>query len=141
MLKNILVAIDGSQNSNRAFNQALKLAQTQKANLYLVRVVEDYYLNEDDGILQMENYSDNPEVIKARDDLNNKSLMTVFPIRDTFLRIGDPKKIIATYLVRGLKIDLLVVGRFGKDFINRKKIGSNANFFKQNAPCKVRIIE
>lgn len=138
--KNILVAIDGSQNSNRAFNQAVQIAQRCKANLYLTRVVEDYYLNEDDGILQMVNYEDDPEVIEARDDLNQKFMMTVYPITDTFLRIGDPKKIIANYLVRGLKIDLLIIGKFGKDNNRQRKLGNLAEFLKMNTSCEVLII-
>lgn len=139
--KNILVAIDGSQNSNRAFNQAVQIAKRCKANLYLTRVVEDYYLNEDDGILQMVNYEDDPEVIAARDDLNQKFMMTVYPITDTFLRIGDPKKIIADYLVRGLKIDLLVIGKFGKNNNRHTSLGRIARFLKANVSCQVLIVE
>lgn len=139
--KNILVAIDGSLNANRAFNKAVQLAQKFNANLYLTRVVEDYYLNEDDGILQMINYEDDPDVIEARDDLNQKFMMTVYPIKDTFLRIGDPKKIIPTYLVRGLKIDLLVIGKFGKHNSHQKNLGEMAQFFKTNATCEVLLVD
>jgi len=140
-IKNILVAIDGSLNANRAFNQAVQLAQKFKANLYLTRVVEDYYLNEDDGILQMVNYEDNPDVIEARDDLNQKFMMTVYPIKDTFLRIGDPKRIISDYLVRGLKIDLLVIGKNGKSNNQQASLGKIAGFLKANASCQVLIVE
>lgn len=140
-IKNILVAIDGSLNANRAFNQAVQLAQKLKANLYLTRVVEDYYLNEDDGILQMFNYEDDPEVIEARDDLNQKFMMTVYPIKDTFLRIGDPKKIIANYLVRGLKIDLLVIGKYGKNNNQQANSGRIAEFLKTNTPCQVLVVD
>lgn len=139
--KNILVGIDGSYNSNRAFNQAVKIAESCSANLYVVRVVEDYYLNEDDGILQMINYSDNNRVIEAKDDLNLKYMMTTYPIKDTFLRIGDPRKIIATYLVRGLGIDSLIIGRTGKDCTDTNKIGPVAKFLKQQAPCDVLIVD
>ncbi|WP_195702023.1 universal stress protein [Companilactobacillus futsaii] len=140
-IKNILVAIDGSLNANRAFNRAVQLAQQTKANLYLTRVVEDYYLNEDDGILQMVNYNDDSNVIEARDDLNQKFMMTVYPIKDTFLRIGDPQKIIANYLVRGLKIDLLVIGKHGKDNNHRANLGKMAEFFKTNVHCQVLIVD
>jgi len=139
--KNILVGIDGSYNSNRAFNKAVKLAETIQANLYVVRVVEDYYLNEDDGILQMINYDENPDVITAKDDLNYKYMSTIYQIKDTFLRIGDPKKIISTYLVRGLKIDLLIIGAIGRGYTGEKSIGSSATFFREISTCEVLIVE
>lgn len=136
--KNILVGIDGSYNSNRAFNQAVQMAKDSHANLYVTRVVEDYSIVEEDGILQLVNYSDDPEVTAAKDDLNQKFMMTRYPIKDTFLRIGNPKKIIAKYLVPGLKIDLLVLGLTG---MGAKNAGSTVNFLKNHVNCQVSIIE
>lgn len=138
---NILVAVDGSYNSNRAFNHAVKLAQSTQGRLFVVRVVEDYYINEADGILQLINYTDDLRVINAKEDLNNKFMMTTYPITDTLLRIGDPKIIISSFLVPGLKIDYLIIGTIGSGYSGNKDIGSTAKYLTDHVSCNVLMIK
>ena len=47
MYKHILVAVDGSDTSNLALQEAIKLAKEQQAQLRIVHVVEDIPLNID----------------------------------------------------------------------------------------------
>lgn len=53
MFRNILVAVDGSEISNRALQEAIKLAKEQKAKLRLVHVVDESpaYMALDDATL------------------------------------------------------------------------------------------
>jgi len=140
-IKRILVGIDGSYNSNRAFNRALKIAEKNGAELYVTRVVEDYSIVEEDGILQLVSYDEDPEVIEARDDLNSKFMLTRYPITDTLLRIGNPRIIIKKYLIPGLKIDLLVLGFTGKDIPDGKHLGSLTKYLTGQVKCRVLVVD
>src|ERR1039457_3043284 len=48
MFKNILVPLDGSHTSGLGLDEAIKLAKTQNASLYLLHIVDDHALLQTD---------------------------------------------------------------------------------------------
>ncbi|WP_196592570.1 universal stress protein [Pectinatus sottacetonis] len=134
--KNFLVAVDGSENSMIALQQAIEIAEKFKAKLYVIYVknrnvpVVDSYLLEE--LIESNNrYSkailDNA-VKKVPDSVDVEGIM----------EIGDPADQILK-LVKEKSIDMVIIGSRGLGTIEGKIFGSVSQKVIQDAKCCVLV--
>ncbi len=116
--KKILVAIDGSPQSDKAAEEAVRLAagnQSQfKSRIYALLVLPN---------APASTYTD---------------FVPEAPL-EMIIEYGDPaERIIA--LAKREEIDVIVIGSSGKGFIQRKIMGSVSHKVASNAACSVFIV-
>lgn len=133
MFRNILVALDGSEESQQALLEALDQAKIWNAKLQSIYVTSTAVLNdlsttppvawdntsEIDGILQKEG----EEVLESSRKCCAEKGKTII----THMKYGDPGTEIIS-LAEKEKCDLIVVASHGKSDLNRFLLGSVSSF-------------
>ncbi|MDN7013284.1 universal stress protein [Methanoculleus sp. FWC-SCC3] len=140
MFRKILVAIDGSEPANRAFETALGEASVWKAEVHVVYVVEsglfsslpmDNTLEIIYSVLQKEG-EDVLEMARKKADAAGVSLTT-------HLRQGHAGSQIIS-LAEELGADLILLGSYGKSGVDRLLLGSVTDYVVQNSPVTTTVV-
>lgn len=149
LLSNILVAIDGSENSDNALNFALDLAEKFSSVLTILNVSEVLALSTVPQ--ESTNYSVSNMSIFAKDlrkiqeDILNKAAShskTIKPelLVSIILREGDPALEIVKVAKEG-GFDAIIVGHKGSGGLSERFLGSVSEKVAHLAPCTVVIIK
>ncbi|MGO9377219.1 MAG: universal stress protein [Dissulfurispiraceae bacterium] len=141
MLKKILVAFDGSEQSYQAFDFALDMAKTcpeAAANIIVLSVAqppEPIDIVEMDAIIDSatQHYED---LFKG---LRDKAKERNFEIK-TEIAIGHPADQIIRYASENV-CDMVVMGQRGKSKIERWMLGSVSKRVATHAACTVIIVK
>lgn len=147
--KKILVAIDGSEASERTLEHACAIARTNNSDVIVLQVLEpnpeDYYA---DPIIL-------PEIIKADEEREKKIKETLThdiqnKLREDYdfekgkvgvlvLR-GYPKNTIVE-CAKDEEVDLVIVGATGKHGIKKALLGTTAAYVVNHADCAVLTVK
>jgi nucleotide-binding universal stress UspA family protein len=144
MYQRILVAIDGSQTSRRAFAAALELAKSYHS------VLQAYYAIEDPG-LYYDVPSYDPSILRAQLAEAGATLAQDFTKQihdagvDGAVVVGEPSALddIATRVLRAaaeFQADLLVMGTHGRRGVKRLVLGSVAERCLRQSALPVLLI-
>lgn len=145
-LKNILVAIDFSENSDFAITRAIEIAKNTNANLTLLHVVQKKYLdnladNTLKNLLPKDLYL---TTVEYKDELVREKMHSLsrykLNIEHVVIPKGNPAVKILQY-VRKNKIDLLIMGAHGKYSIRDTFVGTTAEYIAQRTTCPVLIVK
>ncbi|MGH8761099.1 MAG: universal stress protein [Burkholderiales bacterium] len=141
----ILVPVDGSLTSEKALDEAIRLAQLSGARLRLVHVVDELrYVN---GFESAMNYVN--EIIPLMRDAGEKLLahdrqkaLDKGVDADCVLIEEGPGRICdhVAEQARRAKADLIVVGSHGRRGIGRVLLGSDAEQIVRHAPVPVLVV-
>ena len=141
----ILVPVDGSPTSEKALDEAIRLAQLTGARLRLVHVVDELsYVN---GFEPAMNYLN--EIIPLMREAGEKLLaherqkaLDKGVEADSVLVVEDPGRICdhVAEQARRIKADLIVVGSHGRRGIGRVLLGSDAEQIVRHAPVPVLVV-
>ena len=141
--KNILVAFDSSSFSNRAFKNALDIAEPNSSKITIVTVVTGIYqpsigFSMEYSKEMLETYT---KIVKQTFRKLEK-LAKEKKIKLSLKILHDPSvsKAILNY-VNASKFDLLVVGSHGRTGINRIILGSVANDIVHKSNCPVMVVK
>jgi nucleotide-binding universal stress UspA family protein len=137
LFSNILVALDGSESANKAFQRAIYLAQKCNSKLDLVHVV------------QCEVGGDSANTFEIIDDLKDKAMKMLeeyraqaaknnIPIQITIMQ-GDPAKVIIE-LAKAKSYDLIIMGTRGRSSFQELLIGSVSQKVMHHASCPVMVV-
>jgi nucleotide-binding universal stress UspA family protein len=143
MYQRIMVAVDGSETSDRGLKEAIGLANDQKSRLAIVHVIDIVVV---DGI---EEFSE-----KYIDTVRGYARDTIEQARKTAQAAGieaevqSPEIVTTAYHVadgiaqaaKDWKADLLVVGTHGRRGVNRLLLGSVAERVVRMAPCPLLLV-
>ena len=135
---NILVPLDGSENSRKALLHACDLAKNYHANLILVYVVDKpLSLNLLDrkeylGILRK---FGNKVLVKGKQTAKNQGLDAT-----TIIKEGNISNEIIK-LAKNKKCNLIIVGNKGLGATARFFLGSISNKLANNSPCSILIVK
>ncbi|GAF38106.1 universal stress protein [Lentilactobacillus farraginis] len=137
----ILVGLDGSPQSERAFEVGCQLAKALSAKLFLVWIVnrdrgmdsyfgvsEDFYRDQYQQVTQ----KIQPFIKKAADlgiDVDGQAL------------VGNTKVILSKSFPTENKIGLIILGQTGRNVIGKLSIGSHSSYVLQNADVDVLIVK
>jgi nucleotide-binding universal stress UspA family protein len=149
LIQNILVAVDGSENANRALDFALELAEKFDSALVVLNVSEVLAM----GVIPQESttYSFENMVILGKDlrkiheEIISKAVSHANAVKpnlviSSILRDGDP----ATEIVSVAKdngFDAIVIGHRGSSIARERVLGSISEKVAHMAPCPVVIVK
>jgi len=139
-VRNILVAVDGSQSSQRAVEFAASLAAATDASLALLHV------------LSPEEHSLAGASALSQEDLSKRTQQAAAPILDAARNIAGEHLVVTTDVRRGhpadeivayaaqITADLIVMGSRGLSDLQSLLLGSVSSSVVQHAPCSVTIV-
>ena len=140
MFANILVAIDGSEASQHAFDRALEIARAGKASLHAAYIVETGLFSSlpaDNTVEIMYNVlqKEGEAVLdKAKTDAAAHGITL-----STHLKFGHAgSEVIA--LADKVKADLIIVGSHGKSQTDRLLIGSVSTFIVTHSRVSTMVV-
>ncbi|MGK9043472.1 universal stress protein [Mammaliicoccus vitulinus] len=138
--KNILIAVDGSTESEWAFNKAVAVAKRNDAKLTIVNVVDSR------SYASVEAY-DTQIVNKATSFAESllsgyKEFAETNGVNNvaTKLEFGSPKTVIPKKLAIEFDVDLIMCGTSGLNAVERFIVGSVSESIVRNSPCDVLVI-
>lgn len=136
----ILIAVDGSKASEKAFNKAVQIAKENGSALVLAHVIDsrtfataeayDKSLSE-----RAEKYAKNL-VSEYEQNAKEAGLENV----ETVTKYGSPKVAITKEIAPETNADLIVVGATGLNAVERFLIGSVSESVARYAKCDVLIV-
>jgi nucleotide-binding universal stress UspA family protein len=134
--KRILVAMDRSKYSEKAFDQAISIAKICKSTLFIVSVIDLYpevkeivLTHEGRGIKGTKEFL---EGVKAKATKEN------IPC-ETIMHIGVQPHEFIIQEAKEKNIDLIVMGTHGRTGLDKLLIGSVAERVVGHAPCAVMV--
>ncbi|WP_409022700.1 universal stress protein [Dellaglioa sp. P0083] len=137
--KRVMVGIDGSVQSERAFNQAVESTLKNEASLIVVHVVErsvDNTFSEDEDDVTTEVKRLNDTLADYKQIAIDKGVNDV----ETILVYGSSKVLLSREIPEEKHVDLIMVGQTGANVVERFVNGSTTDAILRNAPCDVLVI-
>lgn len=138
--KQILVAVDGSNEAKRALKKAIDFAKQFDATLFICHLIDTR------TFATVEQYD---RTVVGDAEKHGKNLLTSYQqqaieagIRDvrTILDFGSPKIKIPKEIAERYSIDLIITGATGLNTVERLLIGSVSEAITRNAKCDVMIV-
>lgn len=142
---NILVAIDGSVEAERAFKEGVAIAKRNESRLFVTHVSDTRTLRSFpsfDGPIMNNDFLDQAhraaeQTLQAyKKWAEDHDLTNV----ETILKFGSPKVEIAKAIPKDYDIDLILLGATGLNAVERLLIGSVSEYVVRNAPCDVLVV-
>ncbi|MGG5358393.1 MULTISPECIES: universal stress protein [unclassified Enterococcus] len=139
--QNILVAVDGSKQSEKAFAEAVDLAKDNQANLFIVSIINKVELTHSafafSKLYAEEKEKIEIEMLKKINDAKEAGVETIRAIVET----GEPREWISSLIPQQETIDLIVMGATGKGAMQQAFVGSTASYVVNHAPCAVLVVK
>jgi nucleotide-binding universal stress UspA family protein len=140
MFNTILVAIDGSETSQRAFDKAVEMAKAGNANLHVAYVVET-------GLFSSLPADNTVEIMynvlqKEGESVLEKAKIAAIAKGVSFtghIKSGHAGSEVIT-LAEKIKADLIVVGSHGKSQTDRLLIGSVSTFVVTHSTVSTLVV-
>lgn len=138
--KNILVAVDGSEQSYDALREAIETAQANDSQLKILYVLNDKLANIPVHLDTMTLYKSVQEHSDYVVDQVQGYLKDTEVSFEIVRLTGIPKREIINYSKEN-NIDLIVLGSTGLDAIDRFIIGSTTQYIVNHASCNVMVVK
>lgn len=138
--KNILVAVDGSKEADKAFNKAINIAKRNDARLIIVHIVDTR------TYATVEAYD---STIVERAEKHATDLLKEYELEasengltrvTTVTEYGSPKVKISKDIAPKHEVDLIICGAHGLNAVERFFIGSVSEHIVRYAKCDVLIV-
>jgi nucleotide-binding universal stress UspA family protein len=145
MYQRILAAVDGSSTSDRALQEAIRLAKDQQAALHIVNVIDlvpliwDVEFMDSDAIQRALRQVGRTVIDRARETAKS----TGVEAEALLAEIGTPGQRVAGRIVeaaRAWPADLLVIGTHGRRGLDHLLLGSIAEGVMRLAPMPVLLV-
>lgn len=136
--KRILVALDGSRNSEVALEQALHLGKAFRSIIYLMHVIDIYPESMSVAVDMEEELSHEAREIleKGKRHVEAEGLTC----GDAIVHMGGKPADFITREARDRGVDLIVVGSHGRTGLGRLLLGSVSERVIGHAPCPVLVV-
>ncbi|MFS0689986.1 universal stress protein [Sporosarcina sp. 179-K 8C2 HS] len=138
--KQIIVAIDGSDESQWAFKKAASIADRNDATLNLVTIVDTRSYSS----VEAYDRSIAESAYKSAEEMLNKykaeAVQAGVQNVNVLVEYGSPKALIAKELPNRLSADLIVCGATGLNKVERFVMGSVSENIVRSAKCDVLVI-
>ncbi|UDM31741.1 universal stress protein [Lentilactobacillus laojiaonis] len=136
----ILVAVDGSYESELAFKKAVSIALRNQASLHLVHVIDTRSFQNissfDTSMVEQVTKTAKETLDKYLQEAKEAGLDSV----NYSIEYGSPKTIISKDMPTDLKIDLIIIGATGLNAVERILIGSVTEYVTRSAACDVLVV-
>ena len=140
MFTNILVPVDGSDNSYRALDAALLLSEKLGSNITVIHVMEQVPITHIGSEKQLNEFlqaykKENQEILSKCSEIATQKGLTI----NTFLVEGNPASEILNFSKKE-KFDLLIMGRRGLGKFKELILGSISSKIVHHSPSAVLLI-
>lgn len=135
--KNILVAVDGSDQAFEALKEAIEVVKRNNAKLFLITAINFSPWSTDAQVMQLL-LSESEKSAKDIVTKAKKQIPLGIECNATIMH-GNPKACIVQFSKEN-DIDLIVMGATGKGAITRALIGSTTSYVVNHAPCNVLVV-
>ncbi|NKD37208.1 universal stress protein [Enterococcus casseliflavus] len=139
--QNVLVALDGSDQSEKAFQEALVICRMNKAKLYVLSVINNAELSTSAyafaKIFDQEKLRVETDMLKKIYDANQHGVEDV----EVIVEVGDPKRFIIHAATELYPIDLIIIGATGKGTLTRAVVGSTTDYVVNHSKCTVLVVK
>ena len=140
MFTNILVPVDGSDNSYRALDAALLFSEKLGSNITVVHVMEQVPITHigSEKLLSefLEAYKkENQDILSKCSEIATQKGLTI----KTLLLQGNPASVILDYSKQE-KFDLLIMGSRGMGKFKELILGSVSSKIVHHSPCAILLI-
>lgn len=138
--KNILVAIDGSYESELAFEKGVSVALRNDANLLLTHVVDTRALQ---SVATFDAYIYEKlehEAHSVLDDYENQARERGLEKVRQIIEFGNPKPLLATEIPEREHVDLIMLGATGLNAFERLLIGSSSEYILRHAKVDLLVV-
>jgi nucleotide-binding universal stress UspA family protein len=138
--KQIIVAVDGSKESEWAFKKSVGIAERNKATLNLVNIIDTR------SYAAVEAYD---RSIAERAQKFAEELLDGYKLRaiaagveniNIIVDYGSPKTMISRDLSKKVTADLIICGATGLNAVERFLIGSVSEYIVRSAKCDVLVV-
>lgn len=137
----ILVALDGSVQSEKAFKESIEIAKRNEATLYLTWIINDIELTTSAysfaKLLTEEQAFVEDFMVKKVKEATDAGVKEV----ETIVEIGSPKRKVGVDVPTEYDIDLIIMGSTGKGAITQALVGSTTSYVVNHAPCNVLVVK
>ena len=136
--QHILVALDGSDQSEKAFHEAVRIAKRNKP-LFIATIINDAEFTT--SPFSFEELYD-LEKHKSEEMLTGKAKQAseIGVKQSKIVELGSPKRYLANTISENYAIDLIVLGATGRGAIQRTLIGSTTDYVVNHALCNVLVV-
>lgn len=136
----ILVAIDGSAESELAFAKAVNVAKRNDATLLLTHVIDTRALQSvasfDKSVYeQLESHAKG-----ALDNLEKQAREAGLTKIEQIIEFGNPKALLAIDIPDREKVDLIMLGATGLNTFERLLVGSSSEYILRHAKVDILIV-
>ncbi|MEW5892034.1 MAG: universal stress protein [Pseudomonadota bacterium] len=139
-MKRILVAVDGSAESNKALDYAANLAKSEQAELLVVNVTEDFCPV---GLVELD-IQTMLDIAKKESDAVLAAALSRAQAAGAqargIIETGSPADVIDTIAKRE-NVDTVVVGSHGKHGARKVALGSVSSRVVEWSPCTVIVVK
>ena len=136
---NILVPVDGSEQSKVSFHKGLEIAKRNHAVLHLIFIDDDRNVTLSRDFTPVSNMPDTPIKAPFIDEFMKIGQEAGIEMEKTVTK-GNPLADIATTFPKKFGTDLIVIAATGKGAVTRALVGSVSNYVVQHAHCDVLIV-
>jgi len=145
MYQRILAAVDGSGTSDRALQEAIRLAKDQHAVLHIVHVIDmvpliwDVEFTDIEAIQRALRQAGRTVIDRARETAKSAGIEAEAQLAE----IGTPGQRVAGRIVEAAMawpVDLLVIGTHGRRGLDHLLLGSIAEGVARLAPMPVLLV-
>ncbi|HAP5369135.1 TPA: universal stress protein [Enterococcus faecalis] len=138
--QHILVALDGSDQSEKAFHEAVRIAKEEQATLYLATIINDAEFTTSpfsfEELYDLEKHKSEEMLTEKAKQASEIGVKTVKKI----VELGSPKRYLSNTISENYAIDLIVLGATGRGAIQRTLIGSTTDYVVNHALCNVLVV-
>jgi nucleotide-binding universal stress UspA family protein len=137
MYKNIILAFDGSKFSNKALQEAIRMAKSSGGNLLILSVVDitDEFESEAPGLTDRMT----KKLLKLAQKALEKALTAKIKAKIE-VHVGDAYEMIVE-VAKKKKADIIVMGSHGRTGLARLLMGSVTSRVIGHAPCAVLVVK
>ncbi|SAK91392.1 universal stress protein [Caballeronia hypogeia] len=140
MYRNIVVALDGSESSERVLNEAISVGKCANARVCAVFVADVAALSSFPARYRAEVFGDARSMLdEAQERLRSSGLECETRLLET-RNITDTVARCLQRCVTAIPADLVVMGTHGRGGVRRLVLGSVAEAFLRRSTCPVHLI-
>lgn len=140
--KNIISAVDGSDNSRKSFLKAVEVARNNECKLILVSVIDTS--KNAAGVrygVDLIEQATKDITKKLNEFIAESESKYGFTNIEILIQQGYPKSALVDVIIPHYNADLIVVGASGFNALERILIGSISEHISRYAPCDVLIVK
>ena len=138
--KQILVAVDGSDESQLAFKKSVGIAERNDAVLNIIYVVDARTYTAvrfQHPEVQQDAFRFGEELVES---YKQYALTAGIEKVNGLVGSGSPKRIIAPHSAKEVRADLIICGASGLNAFDRFMLGSVSQHIVRNSPCDVLVV-